>query len=94
MASTLPRSAIALHLEAWGNGYATEGVHALIARAFDGRGFDCIRAETMAVSLGARRVMEKAGMQLVRTIYPHYSNPIPGSDRGEVIYEICISDPR
>lgn len=73
---------------AWGKGYASEGVRALIAEGFDHWGFDRIRAETMAVNLASRRVMEKAGMRHVRTIFPAFSTPIPGADQGEVIYEI------
>lgn len=73
---------------AWGKGYGTEGAKALIARAFDEWGFDCIKAETMAVNLASRRVMEKAGMAPIRTIFPNFSVPIPGSDQGEVVYEI------
>lgn len=80
--------------DAWGKGYGTEGAEVLIAEAFDHWGFDRIRAETMAVNLGSRRVMEKAGMQLVSTVFPHFPHPIPGSDQGEVIYEIRKSDPR
>ncbi len=72
----------------WGKGLASEGVTALIAEAFDHWGFACIRAETMAVNTGSRRVMEKAGMRHVETIFPVCLDPIPGSDAGNVIYEI------
>ena len=42
---------------AWGQGYATEGVQALIATAFDSLGFERVRAETMAVNQASRRVL-------------------------------------
>jgi RimJ/RimL family protein N-acetyltransferase len=77
-----------LHKAAWGKGLATEAAGALIGWAFDHGGFDCVRASTMAVNLGSRRVMEKAGMVHVETTFPPFSDPIPGSDQGEVIYEI------
>ena len=72
----------------WGNGYATEGVQALIAAAFDTLGFDRVRAETMAVNQGSRRVMVKAGLHPIKTVFPDHAHPIPGAERGEVIYEI------
>lgn len=74
--------------EGWSRGLATEGVRALIAQAFDHWGFDCIRAQTMTVNLGSRRVMEKAGMRHVATTFPAFADVIPRSEEGEVIYEI------
>jgi RimJ/RimL family protein N-acetyltransferase len=71
----------------WGKGYATEGVRALVAMAF-ATGFTVVRAETMAVNAGSRRVMEKAGMQYVRTYFGVYSDPVEGADQGDVIYEV------
>ncbi|HMS94389.1 MAG TPA: GNAT family N-acetyltransferase [Tabrizicola sp.] len=90
MVDGLRRSEIGyrLHQAAWGKGLATEAAKALIAWAFDQGGFDCVRASTMAVNFGSRRVMEKAGMRHVETGFPPFSDPIPGSDQGEVIYEI------
>ena len=73
--------------EAWGHGYATEGARALVAEALGG-GFDRVRAQTMAVNLGSRRVLEKAGFQFVETVFPTFAHPIPGSENGEVIYEV------
>ena len=77
---------------AWGKGFATEGVRGLITQAFDLWGFDCIRAETMAVNSGSRRVMAKAGMRHVDTVFPRFKSPIPGAEQGEVIYEIRKAD--
>ena len=73
---------------AWGSGYATEGLSALIQSAFDTLGFDRIRAETMAVNQASRRVLEKAGLRHVQTVFPETAPPIPGAELGEVIYEI------
>ncbi len=73
---------------AWGQGFASEAAAALVTLALGPRGFDRVRAETMAVNAGSRRVLEKAGLSHVGTIFPAYSNPIAGSEQGEVVYEI------
>lgn len=73
---------------AWGLGYATEGFAALIEAAFGTLGFDRVRAETMAVNQASRRVMEKAGLRHIQTVFPIHAHPIPGAEQGEVIYEI------
>lgn len=73
---------------AWGMGYATEGVRALIEGAFDSLGFDRIRAETMTANLASRRVLEKAGFLHVKTVLPHRTQPVPGAEQGEAVYEI------
>ena len=77
-----------LNRAAWGKGYATEGVCALIDVAFASLGFDRVRAETMAVNSASRRVLEKAGLRHIKTVFPIHVHPIPGSELGEVIYEI------
>jgi RimJ/RimL family protein N-acetyltransferase len=73
---------------AWGRGYATEGVQALIEAAFDTLGFDRVRAETMAVNQASRRVMEKAGLLHIATVFPKRAPAIPGAEQGDVMYEI------
>ena len=77
-----------LRRQVWGKGYGTEGARALIAEALHGRGFDRVRAQTMAVNTGSRRVMEKAGMHHVDTVFPTFPESIAGDEQGEVIYEI------
>lgn len=72
----------------WGKGYATEGSIALIDRAFSECGASRVWAETMAVHTASRRVMEKAGMRLVRTFHADWPYPIPGDEQGDVEYEI------
>ena len=81
-----------LRREAWGKGYATEGACALVAEAFERLGFDRVRAQTMAVNTGSRRVMEKAGFRHVDTVFPNFPEPIDGSEQGEVVYEIRRED--
>ena len=56
-----------LRKSAWGKGYATEGSRALISKGFTDFGVQRVVAETMVVHVASRRVMEKAGLTLVRT---------------------------
>ena len=55
-----------LRRTAWGKGYATEGVRLLINKAFSETDSSRIVATTYEKNIGSRRVMEKAGMVLVR----------------------------
>ena len=73
---------------AWGRGLATEGASALVAKGFGELGLMRIFAETMAVNGASRRVLEKAGLTYVRTYHPQWAHPIPGTEHGEVEYEI------
>lgn len=50
----------------WGKGYATEVSRALLRKAFEGLGADCVFAQTVAPNLASRRVMEKLGMRFDR----------------------------
>lgn len=51
----------------WGQGYATEGACALIRLGFTELGVQHVVATTYQDNLASRRVMEKAGLSLVRT---------------------------
>jgi RimJ/RimL family protein N-acetyltransferase len=51
-----------------------------------------VYATTMAVNLGSRRVMEKAGMRLVRLFYGEWPDRIPGDEHGDVEYAITCED--
>jgi RimJ/RimL family protein N-acetyltransferase len=81
-----------LRREMWGKGLATEGSRALIDHAFTQLGVDRVRAETMAVNTGSRRVMERCALRYVRTFQLEWDQPIDGSDQGEVEYEITRAD--
>ena len=72
----------------WGQGLAPEGAAALIDWGFETGGYDRIVASTMAVNHPSRRVMEKLGMTYSRTIAVDWPDPIPGSEHGEVWYEL------
>ncbi len=77
-----------LRREAWGRGLATEGSRALLDHAFGTLALPRVWAQTMAVNTGSRRVMEKLGLHLERTVVEHWDDPLPGAEAGEVYYEI------
>jgi RimJ/RimL family protein N-acetyltransferase len=66
---------------AWGKGYATEGSRALIRKGFTESGVQRVTAEAMAANIASRRVMDKAGLTLVRT----FSQPLPGAAGGHPV---------
>lgn len=72
----------------WGRGYATEAGRAVIDLAFGVYGAKLAVATTMAVNQGSRRVLERLGFRHTRTIHLHWDNPLPGTEQGEVIYEL------
>lgn len=76
----------------WGKGLAPEGAAALLQHAFETIGLDRVWAETMAVNTPSRRVMEKIGMRHVATEIQEWDDPLPGSELGEVTYEITKAE--
>jgi RimJ/RimL family protein N-acetyltransferase len=87
-----PELGYRLRHEAWGRGLATEGSRALIDHAFSIEHVERVRAETMAVHIASRRVMEKCGMRLVRTFHADWPYRIPGDEAGDVEYVIERGD--
>jgi RimJ/RimL family protein N-acetyltransferase len=83
-----PELGYRLRREAWGKGYAAEGSRALIAAGFRDHGVRRVVAETMAVHTASRRVMEKAGLRLVRTFHQPWPDSIPGDEHGDVEYAL------
>lgn len=77
-----------LRKAAWGRGYATEGSRALIGKGFTEHGVERVVAETMVVNLASRRVMEKAGLSLVRTFHQEWPDHIEGDEHGDVEYAL------
>lgn len=77
-----------LRRAAWGRGLATEGSRAVIRKAFTDLGIRRVWAQTMAVNTASRRVMEKSGLRYLHTLHPHFDDPIPGTEFGEVEYEL------
>lgn len=75
----------------WRRGFASEGAAALLEYAFTTVATDRVLATTMAVNTGSRAVMERIGLQYVRTFdYPLApgEEPLPGNDEGEVEYAL------
>ena len=81
-----------LRRSAWGRGYASEGARALIDAGFGDFGLDRIWGQTMAVNLGSRRVMEKAGLTYIRTFHIEWDDPIEGTELGEVEYALTRAE--
>jgi RimJ/RimL family protein N-acetyltransferase len=77
-----------LRKSAWGKGYATEGSRALVRKGFTEYGVQRVVAEAMAVNQASRRVMEKAGLKLVRTFHEPWPYPIDGDEFGGVEYAL------
>jgi len=76
----------------WGNGYATEGARALIAKGFREQGVTRVVGYTMTVNAGSRRVMEKAGLAFVRTFFEEWPDPVPDAEHGDVEYALSKDD--
>jgi RimJ/RimL family protein N-acetyltransferase len=74
--------------EWWGQGLATEGSLALVDAAFRRLDASRVTAEAMAVNTRSRAVMQRLGMQHVRTFHREWEDPLPGTEGGEVEYEL------
>lgn len=81
-----------LRRAAWGKGFATEGSRALIRKGFTELGVARVIATTMTVNAGSRRVMEKAGLTLVRTFHQAWPEYIAGAEHGDVEYALDKAD--
>jgi RimJ/RimL family protein N-acetyltransferase len=87
-----PELGYRLRRTAWGKGYATEGSRALVEKAFADLGAARVWAETMAVNVASRRVMEKAGLKYVRTFHQEWPYEIEGTAEGDVEYAITRAE--
>ena len=87
-----PELGYRLRRAAWGKGYGTEGSRALIRKGFAELGVRRVVASTMAVNAASRRVMEKAGLRLVRTYHDDWPEPIPGAEQGAVEYALSKTE--
>ena len=61
-------------------------------KAFRDLGATRVYAEAMAVHGASRRVMEKAGLRLVRTFHATWPVRIPGDEHGDVEYAITRAE--
>ncbi|WP_203337018.1 GNAT family N-acetyltransferase [Nocardioides limicola] len=87
-----PELGYRLRRDAWGQGYATEAAQVLVDKAFAESGARRVFAETMAVNAASRRVLEKVGLRYARTFHREFEDPIPGTESGEVEYELLRAD--
>jgi RimJ/RimL family protein N-acetyltransferase len=46
----------------------------------------------MAVNTPSRATMASLGMAFVRSFHEHHDEPLPGSERGEVEYQLTSED--
>jgi RimJ/RimL family protein N-acetyltransferase len=83
-----PELGYRLRRMAWGRGYGSEGARALVDLAFTDLGASRVYAESMAVNLASRRVMEKAGLRFVRLFHADWPVRIPGDEEGDVEYAL------
>ncbi len=81
-----------LRREAWGQGLATEGSQAMLTLAFVELGASRVWGQTMTVNAASRRVMERCGLQYVRTFRLDWPEVIEGTEHGDVEYEIRRSN--
>jgi RimJ/RimL family protein N-acetyltransferase len=63
-----------------------------VDHAFAELGAERVVAETMAVNAGSRRVLEKCGLRHVETFHVEFDDPLPGTEHGEVRYEITRAE--
>lgn len=87
-----PELGYRLRRAAWGKGYGTEGSRALIRKGFIEFGVQRVLAETMAVNMASRRVMEKCGMRLTREFHQPWPESIEGDEHGDVEYAVTRAE--
>jgi RimJ/RimL family protein N-acetyltransferase len=87
-----PELGYRLRKSAWGKGYGTEGSRALIRKGFTELGVRRVYAQAMVVNLGSSRVMEKAGLRLVRISHQPWPDRIEGDEHGDVEYALDRSE--
>ncbi|WP_326945911.1 GNAT family N-acetyltransferase [Amycolatopsis sp. NBC_01307] len=77
----------------WRQGYAGEGSRELLRYGFSELGLDRIFAQTMAVNTPSRATMASAGLTFARafTSAEDFTDVLPGTEQGEVEYEITRS---
>ena len=87
-----PELGFRLHRVCWGQGFATEASRAVIDRGFTELPIERVYAHTMAVHRASRRVMEKAGMRMVRLFTADWPIRIPGDEYGDVEYAVTRAE--
>ena len=64
----------------------------MIRKAFAELGAERVYAETIAVHTASRRVMEKAGLELVRRFHADWPDKIEGDEYGDVEYALTRAE--
>lgn len=72
----------------WGRGLATEGLRTVVSKAFGELGAERVVATTMTINTRSRRVLEKAGLKLVRTFFLEWPEYLEGAEHGDVEYAL------
>lgn len=72
----------------WRQGLAVEGARELVRYGAEDLALQRIWAETTAVNLGSRAVMERLGMRHTGTEVRSWGQAIEGAEQGEVTYEL------
>jgi RimJ/RimL family protein N-acetyltransferase len=72
----------------WRQGLASEGSRELVRHGFADLGLKRVFAQTMAVNEASRATMASVGLTFVRSFHEHHDEPLPGSEQGEVEYEL------
>lgn len=81
-----------LRQRAWGRGLASEGAERLLDHGFTTVQLRRIWAETMAVNVRSRAVLERIGLRHVSTDVRRWDDPLPGAELGEVVYELTADE--
>ena len=81
-----------LRQRAWGRGLASEGARRLLEHGFATAGLRRIWAETMAVNVRSRAVLDRVGLRHVSTDVRQWDAPLPGAELGEVVYELTADE--
>ena len=87
-----PELGFRLHRSFWGQGFATEASRTVIDRGFARLPIERVYAHTMSVHRASRRVMEKAGMRMVRMFTADWPVRIPGDEYGDVEYVVTRAE--
>lgn len=72
----------------WRLGLGREVSRELLRHAFETEGQERVLAHAMAANVGSWSVMRSVGMRYVRTFHPEFDDPVPGSEQGDVEYEM------
>lgn len=81
-----------LRQSGWGRGLATEGAETMLEQAFSAPGIEGVFASTMAANTSSRHVLEKLGMTHTSSWVNEPVGTIPGSENGDVGYELSLAD--